>query len=327
VGVAPQLKEEFARRLQARYGIELPLRSGQDTFASMQAAAAGTMRAAVLLGGNLYGSNPDAAWASRALRNVDLTLTVSTKLNTGHVHGRGKTALIVPALARDEESQATTQESMFNHVRLSAGGVPAVAGEMRSEVDIVASLAERILPAGRFDWTALRSHEHLRRAIADVVPGYGAIAAIGNAGAEFQIEGRTFHTPRFATHDGRARFHVTPLPRLEVADDELRLTTLRSEGQFNTVVYDEEDVYRGTTRRDVILVSAEDATARGLREGTRVNVRSAAGSMLATVNVIDIAPGSAAMYYPEANVLVPPRLDPRSKTPAFKFVPVRLETV
>ena len=30
--------------------------------------------------------------------------------------------------------------------------------------------------------------------------------------------------------------------------------TVRSEGQFNTVVYEEEDVYRGQDRRDVILL-------------------------------------------------------------------------
>jgi anaerobic selenocysteine-containing dehydrogenase len=30
------------------------------------------------------------------------------------------------------------------------------------------------------------------------------------------------------------------------------------------------------------------------------------------------------MYYPEANVLVPRKLDPRSKTPAFKNVEVTL---
>jgi hypothetical protein len=31
------------------------------------------------------------------------------------------------------------------------------------------------------------------------------------------------------------------------------------------------------------------------------------------------------MYYPEANVLVPRNLDPLSRTPAFKNVPVTLE--
>jgi hypothetical protein len=35
--------------------------------------------------------------------------------------------------------------------------------------------------------------------------------------------------------------------------------TLRSEGQFNTVVYEEEDLYRGNTRRDVVMMAASDA--------------------------------------------------------------------
>jgi anaerobic selenocysteine-containing dehydrogenase len=38
-----------------------------------------------------------------------------------------------------------------------------------------------------------------------------------------------------------------------------------------------------------------------------------------------IRAGNAAMYYPEANVLVPRDVDPRSKTPAFKAVLVQLE--
>jgi formylmethanofuran dehydrogenase subunit D len=32
------------------------------------------------------------------------------------------------------------------------------------------------------------------------------------------------------------------------------------------------------------------------------------------------------MYYPEANMLVPRRTDPQSKTPAFKGVVVTIET-
>jgi hypothetical protein len=41
---------------------------------------------------------------------------------------------------------------------------------------------------------------------------------------------------------------------------------------------------------------------------------------------LDIAAGNAAMYFPEANVLVPTATDPDSKTPAFKCVPVRVQT-
>jgi molybdopterin-dependent oxidoreductase alpha subunit len=326
VGVTPVLKQAFADRMRELYGIEPAPAAGWDTFRSMQAAADGRVDVAFLLGGNLFGSNPDRAWAAKALANVPLSIYASTKLNEGHVHGRGRTTLVLPVLARDEEKQATTQESMFNFVRLSEGGAPA-AGEMRSEVDILASLAERVLPPGRFDWAAMRSHQRLREEIGRVVPGYGAIASIDRTHGEFQIGGRTFHEPRFATESGRARFHVTALPDFGAEADAFRLMTLRSEGQFNTVVYEEEDLYRGNTRRDVVMMARADAERLRVDEGHRVEVRTEAGSLKAVVALVDIRPGNLAMYYPEANALVPRRIDEASGTPAFKSVAARVVPV
>ncbi len=324
VGFTPALKEAFASALETAYGIALPRAQGQDTYTSMLAAERGEVRAAVLLGGNLFASNPDRAWAARALRNVALTVSLTTKLNEGHVHGRGRTAILMPVLARDEEPQATTQESMFNYVRLSDGGRPAVRGDMRSEVDVIAALAERVLPAGRFNWAALRSHEALRSVMAQIVPGYVDLAAIDETRQEFHVGGRIFHEPAFATPDGRARFHLTPLPDFRPDPGEFRLTTVRSEGQFNTVVYEEEDLYRGNRRRDVAMMAQADADRLGLREGDWVTVETEAGRLNVVVSVVDIPPGNLAMYYPEANMLVPRRIDPRSKTPAFKSVAARV---
>jgi hypothetical protein len=36
------------------------------------------------------------------------------------------------------------------------------------------------------------------------------------------------------------------------------------------------------------------------------------------VRTTDIPPGNSVMYYPEANVIVGRKIDPASKTPAFK---------
>ncbi|HLY37879.1 MAG TPA: FdhF/YdeP family oxidoreductase [Candidatus Binatia bacterium] len=323
-GVTPALKEAFAAKLQAVYGIPIAPGVGHDTYASMAAASEGCVAAAVLLGGNLLASNPHRAWAAAALRQIPTTVSITTKLNEGHVHGRGRTAIVLPVLARDEETQATTQESMFNFVRLSAGGTPAVDGEMRSEVDVIASIAELVLPPGRFEWSALRDHHALRRAIADVVPGFGAMATIDETRAEFTIAGRTFAEPRFPTADGRAQFAPTPLPSFAPRPDELRLMTVRSEGQFNTVVYEEEDLYRGNRRRDVVMMAPADARRLGVGEGERVLVETEVGALEVSVALVDIRAGSIAMYYPEANALVPRRIDARSKTPAFKSVAARV---
>jgi len=192
---------------------------------------------------------------------------VTTKLNEGHVHGRGRFHVLFPVLARDEEKQSTTQESMFNWVRLSDGGEDAPGAGIRSEVEVICDLAARVLPRDRFDFGSLRSHRAIRDAIARVVPGYEAIAAIDDTKKEFQIAGRVFHEPRFPTPTGRARAIVTPLPSFAPGPGEFRLMTLRSEGQFNTVVYEEEDLYRGNTRRDVVMM------ARAGRGGGRTAAR------------------------------------------------------
>jgi len=324
VGFAPALKEAFARTMEEAYGVPAT-RKGLDTYQSMVAASEGRIRAAVLLGGNLFASNPDRSWAAAALQRIGTTAYLTTKLNEGHVHGRGKRTLLLPVLARDEERQDTTQESMFNYVRLSRGRQSPPPGEIRSEVEVVCALAARVLPAGPFPFERMKDHRSIREAIARVVPGYEAIAAFDGGGKEFHVAGRTFHEPRFPTPSGKARAVVTPLPSFRPRPDEFRLMTIRSEGQFNTVVYEEEDLYRGTTRRDVVFVNENDARRLGLLEGDPVLVSTEAGRMRAIVCFGELPPGNLAVYYPEANAIVPRRVDPESGTPAFKSVVARIE--
>ena len=325
VGVSPQLKESFAASLREKYGITASSDAGMDTYACMRAAHDGRIDTALMLGGNLWGSNPDSQWSTTALGRIDTSVSLTTKLNQGHFNGRARTTIILPVLARDEEPEATTQESMFNFVRLSDGGTPAVDGEMRSEVAILSDLAQRILPHDRFDWSMITSHDSLRRAIADTVPGYGGLGDIAKTKQEFQIPNRVFHDGVFPTASGRARFHFVQPPANERSANEFLMMTIRSEGQFNTVVYEEEDLYRGTTRRDVIMMAADDVARLGLREGDSVTVRSATGSLDVVIAEVDIRAGNTAMYYPEANVLVDRVIDPESLTPAFKSIAVTIE--
>lgn len=330
MGVTPKLKDVVLENLQKHFGVQLPTTRGLDTLACMEEAHAGRLKIGFCLGGNLYGSNPDATFAREAIGELEMIVYLNTTLNTGHACGVAKETIILPVLARDEEPQPTTQESMFNYVRLSDGG-PARHEGPRSEVDVIASLAHGVLGGqSPLDWQAMRDTNRIREAIAKAIPGFEKIAEIARTKEEFQIGNRTFHQPAFPTKSGKAILHRHDLPELRGdGPGELRLMTCRSEGQFNTVVYEEYDLYRGQERRDVILLHPDDIARLSLADGERVVVRSPSGEM---PNILvrafeAIRPGNAMMYYPEANVLVPREVDDQSRTPAFKSVVITVESM
>ena len=140
VGVTPTLSPAIKAGVERTLNISLPDSPGRDTMACMEGAHDGSLTSAICLGGNLYGSNPDTNWAAEALSKLEQIVYISTTLNTGHAWGTGVETIILPARARDEEEQPTTQESMFNFVRLSDGGPERLQGP-RSELDIAAALA------------------------------------------------------------------------------------------------------------------------------------------------------------------------------------------
>ena len=328
VGVTPQLKSAIFDSLESHFDVKLPTTEGRDTMACMEGSEHGDLKLGFCLGGNLYGSNPDSHFAEKSLSNLDMLVYLNTTLNTGHAYGLARETIILPVLARDEEPQPTTQESMFNYVRLSDGGPARLEGP-KSEIEVIAALAEKTLgpKTAGVDWTLMRDTGRIREAIAAIVPGFEKIAGISSTKQEFQIGGRTFREPNFATDNGKANLHTHQMPELKGEGDQLRLMTIRSEGQFNTVVYEEYDLYRGVPRRDVVLIHPEDIKRLGLDPSMTVSIHGPAGSMHSQHlhPFEEIRPGNIAMYYPEANVLVSRNLDAKSKTPAFKCVLVTLE--
>ena len=79
---------------------------------------------------------------------------------------------------------------------------------------------------------------------------------------------------KWETKTGRANFLVPvelradPRSAVREGGDVLRLTTLRSNGQFNTTVYEYADRYRGVegTRR-VVFMNVDDVRRLGLKKG------------------------------------------------------------
>jgi molybdopterin-dependent oxidoreductase alpha subunit len=329
MGAVPQLRESMVKAIEKRFGIALPTARGLDTAGSMDLARAGGVRCAIHLGGNLFGSAPDPVAGREAFAKIGTVVYMNTTLNLGHAHGRGQETILLPVRARDEEEEPTTQESMFSYVRYSEGGperYPQPGGGPMGEVRLIATLARRVLNDSPIDFAAFERHASVREAIAAIVPGYAEIGAMDESKREFHVRGRSIRETRFPTASGRVAMSAVALPEPPKRDrDELILMTIRSEGQFNTVVYEEGDRYRGQSRRDVILMASEDMERLGLAEDDLVTVSSSVGEMPdILVRVIDIRPGNAAMYCPESNVLVPQTIDPESRTPAFKSVLIRV---
>lgn len=327
VGVKPILAEDVLQQLEQHMDVKLPRTKGMDTIACLTAAHEGKMDVAMVMGGNLFSATPNSTWAQEALDKISFKVYLTTTLNVGHFTGMETSeALILPVTARDEEWQPTTQESMFNYVRLSDGGIDRLHN-VKPEVEILCELGKRLLPTSALDFQKFKQHDSIRAAIAATIPGLSELKDIAHTKQEFTIKNRLFDTPEFKTENGKARFHTSTLPSSITSNEyPFLLASIRSEGQFNSIIYEEADSYRGTDTRWSVLMNKDDIAELGIAAGDSVDIQSAQGEMKAVkVFAFDLPRGNVMAYYPEANVLIATTHDPRSKTPAFKSVPVQVK--
>ncbi len=341
MGIWERVPDHFLDALRDEFGFEPPREHGLDTVAAIRSLRAGDARVFVGMGGNFVAAAPDTQVTEKAFRSAALTVHVSTKLNRSHVvHGRE--ALILPALGRSEKdltgghAQRVSVEDSMSAVHASRGPLKPASPHLRSEVDIICSIAEVTLPESTIPWSDFRAdYSEIRRRIARVVPGCEAYDEKVDQPGGFVLP----HPPRdsrtFETELGLAMFTVSPTEVLDVPDGRLLLQTLRSHDQFNTTIYGLDDRYRGITGgRRVVLVHADDIARLGFSDGDRVDLvsewsdgveRRAPDFRIVTY---DQPHGCAAAYYPETNPLIP--LDSTaegSNQPTSKSIVVRLVPV
>jgi molybdopterin-dependent oxidoreductase alpha subunit len=172
IGVKPVVSEQVFAAMEQAFGVTLGRAKGLDTMAGLGAAERGEIDSAVIMGGNLWGATPDTAFASRAMGAIGFKLFLTTTLNRGHVHGLGDgEVLILPVTARDEEWSPTTQESMFNFVRLSDGGIERL-DNVRPETVILCDLAAQLLPQSPVPFEPSRSIGTSARSLPGWCPGW-----------------------------------------------------------------------------------------------------------------------------------------------------------
>ncbi|MCU1497888.1 MAG: hypothetical protein JWM47_1841 [Acidimicrobiales bacterium] len=339
MGIFEKMPDAFLDRLGAEFGFEPPRQHGVDTVGAIQAMQRGEVDVFFAMGGNFLMAAPDTQATAAALASCRLSVQVSTKLNRSHVVG-GQAALILPALGRTDvdrtggKEQRVTVEDSMTMVHASVGGLEPPSPEVRSEVAIVCGLAQRALPGGGgVDWPSMAAdYDRIRDHIEAVVPGFTDFnRRIGEPGG-FALP----HPPRdsgtFPTPTGKAQLTCNHFDPTVVPPGRLLLQTLRSHDQFNTTIYGLDDRYRGIHNgRRVVFAHAADLEELGLCDGDHVDIvsewtdgeRRAPGFRLVAY---DVARGTCAAYFPEANALVPlGSVADESNTPTSKGVVVRFE--
>jgi len=223
-------------------------------------------------------------------------------------------------------------------VHASRGALKPASEHLRSEPAIIAGIALATLPNTRVGWADLvADYARIRDAIEAVFPDFANFNASIKRPGGFRLHvaasEREWRTPtkraNFLVYSG-----LDEDPRVTTSEA-LTLTTIRSHDQYNTTIYGLNDRYRGITgRRDVVFVNERDLADRGLKHGDLVDISVVpdAGSKSddrvmpkLTAVAYNIAQGSIATYYPEANVLVAlDHYDVKSGTPSYKSTPVLL---
>ena len=103
VGIDEKPTQRYLDQVRDVFGFEPPREHGHHVVESIEAMLAGTAKVFIGMGGNFIHAVPDTEIAYRAMRGLELTVGIATKLNRGHlVHG--KEALILPVVARSSGS-------------------------------------------------------------------------------------------------------------------------------------------------------------------------------------------------------------------------------
>ena len=347
VGITEKPKLVPNERLAKQYGFEPPTEQGMNTVEACEAIMAGEVRAFFMLGGNFMRAVPDRGRIEPAWGRMRLTVNVITRLNRTALIP-GEVSFILPVLGRievDEQAsgpQSLSIEDTSATIHGSRGVRAPASPHLISEVRLVAEVARATLdPNPLVPWAAwTKDYALIRAAIAETYPEIFSdyerrMWEPGGLARPLPARSREWNT-----ETGRANFKVPEklnwTPERDGRDGTvLEMTTLRSNGQFNTTVYTYDDRFRGISGgRDVLLMNRADIARLGLRDGGKARVETVWRDNLPralsglTVIAYDIPEGCVGAYYPEANVLLPiGHYAEGSKTPAAKSIPVRVQAM
>ena len=258
MGINEKPSQALLGRIEQRFGFKPPQQPGYAAVDTIRAMQQGDVKVFVALGGNFAAATPDTEATEAALRQCDLTVQISTKLNRSHLI-TGKQALILPCLGRTDidrqkaGEQVVTVEDSFSMVHASGGVMEPLSTELKSEPWIIAAMAQKTLGRYSIHWMeVIEDYAHIRQLIEDTFPEFTDFNAKIQQKVGFYL-GNSACLRDWQTSAGKAILHTYSLPQSilpmaasqRVGERSLVLQTLRSHDQYNTTVYASNDRYCG----------------------------------------------------------------------------------
>jgi molybdopterin-dependent oxidoreductase alpha subunit len=313
------VSESSAADLSERWGFAVPPTPGRTAPEMVEAAGAGELDVLWTSGGSFLEVLPDPAAVRAALDRVPLRVHQDVVLTTQMLVD-GDDVLLLPVATRYEQEGGGTETTTERRIVFSPE-LPRRVGEARSEWRLFADVAARVRPdlAGAFSWS---DNQALRTEIASVVPAYAGIETLATTGDQVQWGGRHLCADgAFPTPSGRGHFTALAPSAPELPPGAFTVATRRGK-QFNSMVHAQVDPLTGAGR-DAVYIDAADAAALGGTEGTRVRLRSVAGTLDGRLKLVRLPARSLQVHWPEGNVLIasgPGQREPQSKVPDYNAV-------
>lgn len=335
MGICERPSPAFLQSLGKEFAFSPPTDHGYDVVETLRAMEENKVKVFISMGGNFISATPDTGNTCQVIKNCQLTVQISTKLNRSHVE-TGEQALILPCLGRtevDEQSQGpqfVTVENSMGIVHTSRGFLPPISHLLKSEPAIVAGMALATLQE-KIDWNRLiANYDFIRDHIANCIPGFADFnrrVHISQAPHGFALSHAVRDERKFLTSTCKANFTINTIPKINLQSQQFIMMTIRSHDQYNTTIYGPDDRYRGISQgRRVILMNSADIDQAALQDGMMVDLsshfqgqeRKAYGFRVVAYN---IPKRCVATYFPETNVLIPrDHQADLSHTPASKSV-------
>jgi molybdopterin-dependent oxidoreductase alpha subunit len=338
MGIWEKPPASFLDNLEKEFNFIAPRKHGLDVVEAIEAMHQKKVTVFFGMGGNFISATPDTEFTADALRNCNLTVQVSTKLNRSHLI-TGKKALILPCLGRSERDFQTSGEQ-FVSVENSMGVVHQSRGHLKpcfdkllSETAIIANLASITLKNSNTNWINLCSNYNLiRNKIEATIPGFEDYNERVRVKGGFYLPNNARENNFKPTSTGKANFSINKPSEIALENDQFIMMTIRTHDQFNTTIYGLNDRYRGVlNERRVIFMNADDMKNLNLQKLDLVDLtshfknekREAKGFLAIPYS---IPKQCTATYFPEANVLVPLKSTADiSNTPTSKTVIITIK--